>query len=579
MPPPRRWTAEELDAYFGRRSAETATSVRLKLTAVREPAPAAPPATTDAVLRLQGLVANVLTPLEALAQGTPAVRPRPAYHLLNAYLRYILPPGQDCPHAAAWLQRQQARTRAYLAGQPDSEEDPSREEFANAFYEAGIFAERRIEAAAAELNTGFQALHDFFQTDSPKHRHLTSSLKKSYHENPAGGRYVVADRDSYAEAHATYHDPERQVSVLRLYDNNSEVPSFQRIMRSPTLNASAARFLVPFVFNREQYELMSRARGQVKLFLYEQLEEGKLTHVRQAAERRDEARLLGAGRRRLCGHDFEALVAQGQPAAKPGSQPSAAAAPPFAFDSEARQHDFFAQLYAFDEADYGRETQDRVVETRPHVVRFATGESTLLDGSKNVLRQEPGGYVRRPVAELAGGDAIVFYENEDRERNYQILLQQDRTGVMARIEYYSQLWRATLDELDRHVGFENVLYNKLRQHGFPVRMLSLRQYLAGIVRFPMHEATLRAIQQLARAEALPGCGLCDEAEFRALLRFRARFQSLAHGLGRGLSDELLRYHVTGRYGPLLTVLAQEPGMVEALSRSIKQRTVLSVRPA
>jgi hypothetical protein len=289
-----RWSTEELDYYFGRhRPAEAPDKVRLKLTAVRttEPASVAP---TNGVARLQVAVAGVLTHLNALAAGNPAVKPRPAYHFLNAYLRHSLPPGRECARAAAWLQRQHQRIGAYLAGE-EAENEQLGEQFADAFYEAGIFSGSRIRQAASGLQASFQAVHDLLQEESPKHRHLTSSLKKSYHDNPAGGRYVLADRDTYEDVLATYHDDERQVSVLRLHDNTGGKPSFQQIARSIDFNAAQAQFLVPFVFNREQYELMSRAQGQVKLFLYEQLEEGKYDNVRQATERRDEARLLEVG--------------------------------------------------------------------------------------------------------------------------------------------------------------------------------------------------------------------------------------------------------------------------------------------
>lgn len=567
---PWRWTSEELNYFFDRTQASGAGRVRLKLTAERPLQPFAEAAapSIDAVARLRQLVIGVQAPLHALAESMPPVHPRPVYHLLNAYLRYILPPGRECHRAAEWLRRQQERVKAYLGGPEAEDDDTGQEQFASAFHEAGIFAPSRIGQAATELQAAFQALHDFFQTESPKHRHLTSSLKKSWRDNPTGGRYVLADRDSYAEARATYHDPERRVSVLRLYDNTGAVPSSQRIMRDATLNAEDARFLVPFLFNREQYDTMCRARGQVKLFLYEELEEGKFDNVQRATERRDEARLLAGGRAQLCGLSYPQLVAQAAPVSE-----AAAATSPFGPE---RQYDFFARLYALDEISYGREVQDRVVESRPCLVRFAGGETAVLESSKNVLREEPGGYVRRPVSELVAGDAILFYENEDRDLNYKILLAQDKSGVMQRIEHYSKLWRRTLRRLERGCANENLLFHKLKRHGFPVAILSLRQYLNGTIRFPQHEATLRAIQQLAREEALSDCDLLRDEELRALLVHRARYQSLAHSLGRGLSDELLRYHVTRQRGSLLSAL--DAPIVEALSRSIKQHRVQSVQP-
>ena len=580
-----RWSAEELDHFFGRhRSAEEPEKVRLKLTAVRLVTPAdAPPAAVplDSVAQLQGLVTEIVTLLNALADGTggsPAVKPRPVYYFLNAYLRHVLAPGQECPWAAAWLRSQHERIRAYLLGQ-ENEDEALGEQFADAFYEAGIFSSRRIEKAATELEAAFAKLNDFFQTDSPKHRHLTSSLKKSYHDNPAGGRYVLADRDTYEAVRATYHDPEKQVSVLRLHDNEGKIPSFQRIMSSAELNSPQAHFLVPFIFNREQYDTMSRARGQVKLFLFEQVEDGKFDNVRRAAERRDEARLLESSRQRFCDRGYEELVAASRlkaaakvisPAADDKASPDGK--PAF---GEINPADFFAQLYALDETGYARETQDRVVESRPYSVRFTTGEQDVLEGSKSVLREEDGGYVWRRISELAPADAVLFYENEDRNLNYQILLAQDKTGVMKKIEHYSHLWRQTLDQLDRHFGFETVLFKKLRGYGFPVASLSLHQYLQGTIRFPMHEASLRAIQALARAEGLADCALCEEGEFRALLAHRAKYQTLSKLLGRGLSDELLRYHVTKQRGPLLTAL--DDAVVIVLSRSIKSRTIAAVQ--
>jgi hypothetical protein len=581
-----RWSAEELDYFFGRqRSAEEPEKVRLKLTAVRFVALADAPPTEvplDPVAQFQGIVAELVRLLNALADGTdgsPAVRPRPVYYFLNAYLRHVLPPGQECPRAAAWLRSQHERIRAYLLGQ-EAEDEALGEQFADAFYEAGIFSNRLIGKAATELEAAFAKLNDFFQTDSPKHRHLTSSLKKSYHDNPAGGRYVLADRDTYEAVRATYHDPEKMVSVLRLHDNEGKIPSFQRIMRSAELNSTQAHFLVPFIFNREQYDTMSRARGQVKLFLYEQIEDGKFDNVRRAAERRDEARLLESGRRRFCEQSYEDLVASARSAAtaKAANQAAEVAATTGkAAFGKGSQADFFAQLYAVDETGYARETQDRVIESRPYNVRFATGEQDVLEGSKNVLRQEDGGYIWRRISELAPGDAILFYENEDRNLNYRILLAQDKTGTMARIEHYSSLWKRTLRQLEKLKINEHILFRKLKQHGFPVAILSLHQYLQGSIRFPMHEASLRAIQALAREEGLADCALCEEGEFRALLAHRAKHQTLSKLLGRGLSDELLRYHVTEQRGPLLAAL--DDSVVTVLSRSIKSRVVATVQPS
>jgi len=580
-----RWSAEELDYFFNRhRSAEEPEKVRLKLTAVRffAPADASPTeAPFDSVAQLQGIVTEIVTLLNALADGadgSPAVNPRPVYYFLNAYLRHVMAPGQECTRAAAWLQSQHERTRAYLLGQ-ENEDEALGEQFADAFYEAGFFSNRRIEKAATELESAFAKLNDFFHTDSPKHRHLTSSLKKSYHDNPAGGRYVLADRDTYEAVRATYHDPEKLVSVLRLHDNEGKIPSFQRIMRSAELNSTQAHFLVPFIFNREQYDTMSWARGQVKLFLYEQIEDGKFDNVRRAAERRDEVRLLESSRRRFCDQSYEDLVALTH--SKATTKAAGPAADTATLTGKAAfgkisQDDFFTQLYALDETGYARETQDRVIESRPYSIRFTTGEQDMMEGSKSVLRQEDGGYVWRRISELMPGDAVLFYENEDRNLNYQILLARDETKVMARIEHYSSLWKRTLRQLERLKINEHVLFRDLKQHGFPVAILSLHQYLQGTIRFPMHEASLRAIQALARAEGLADCALCEEDEFRALLAHRAKYQTLSKLLGRGLSDELLRHHVTEQRGPLLAAL--DDSVVTVLSRSIKSRTIAAVQP-
>jgi hypothetical protein len=568
-----RWSAEELDYFCGRhRSAEEPEKVRLKRTAVKlytPPGAPVPEVPLDAVAHLQDIVGKIITLLNALADGSPAVKPRPLYYFLNAYLRHILPPGRECARAAAWLRRQHERTRAYLLGQ-EQEGDTLGEQFADAFYEAGIFSPKRIEQAAIELEVAFAKLNEFFQVHSPKHRHLTSSLKKSFHDNPAGGRYVLADRDNYADVLATYHDSERRVSVLRLHKNENNTLSFQHIIRSGELNSEQAHFLVPFLFNRDQYDTMSRAKGQVKLFLYEQVEDGKFENVRRAAERRDEARLLESTRRRFCDQGYDDLVAASRATAGPSSSiPN----DPFGPISQA---DFFAQLYALDEVGYARETQDRVLESRPYSVRFTNGEQDVLEGSKSVLRQEDGGHVWRRISELKPADAILFYENEDRNLNYRILLAQDKTGVMARIEHYSGVWQDTLHQLSRYYGPDSVLFSKLQHQGFPVAMTSLQQYLNGTIRFPMHEASLRAMQAVAREAGLAGCALCQEEEFLALLAHRAKYQTLCKLLGRGLSDELLRYHVTQQCGPLLAAL--DDAVVTVLSRSIKSRTIAFVQP-
>ncbi|WP_156126500.1 hypothetical protein [Hymenobacter sp. DG25B] len=530
----------------------------VQLTAVPLPAPPAPD--------LAALVAAVQRVLDALGQVTEAaplpVRLPLVWHLLHRCLRNPLPPAGTNSHARAYLAELSRKVAECL----DSEE------LEDAFDDANRW--RDLKPARAALQAAFADLLAYFQQHSPKYDTLRELATEALDE----GRSVVlvADRETLTATQAVWRGV-RGVEVLPLLNGPDNVR--QRLRKS--LFAANTVLLVPFLFNRDQLAELQTAPCPVQLVLLAGVEDGLYARTLASLRQQEQAQLRAGGRATVLGLSYEQLVPDTGAIGKGGTSPGGSNEK----DSTAPgQLDYFDELYAVGEARYTSERQRGRASGQLFALAFADGYRTELDGHTRVLRREPGetaagttDLVPCQVDELQDGDRVIFYENDQPKLIAQILRQHDRNGLVRRIDQASAVWQEALQQLAAHYPSTSALYAALQvRGGLDVGPQTLRSYLDGKRRFPGDPTTLPALQKLARHVDLMDCHLLQPGEAEEVRHCRSKFHQLSIALGKGLSDEVLRYRLTGAKGSLLSKL--EPDTLELVLLSAVERTVYRISP-
>lgn len=517
---------------------------------------AALPAPATGAADLPTLVAAIREVLLRLSQPTaPGVLPvrlPMIWNLLHRCLRYALPPGVASASSRDYLAELRQKVTDCLAS----------EELDDAFFEARRRWPER-EAAATELQAAFEQLLDYYHQHSPKYATLCHLLAEAREE----GRPVLlaSDRESLAATQAAWRgEPDVQVLPLLGTTDNVRRRLQERKLATDTL------LLVPFLFNRDQLALLQTAPGPVHLVLLPEVEDGLYSRTLASQHQQEQQQLRASGRAAVLGKTYEQLTHAGT---STSSVPT-----PLRPTTDAAQLDYFAELYAVGDTRYASERQRSRASGQLYLLSFTDGSRAELDGNTRVLRQEPAAtgspeWVPTQTDQLQNGQQILFYENDQRQLIEQILRQHDRNGLVKRIDQASRVWQQALQQLAREYPTTARLYAALRvRGGLDVGQQTLQAYLDGRRRFPGDPSTLPALHRLAEHLDLLHCPLLAPGMMEEVKHCRTRFQQLTIALGKGLSEEVLRYRLTGTAGRLLSSLdadTRELVLLSAVERIVR----------
>lgn len=541
----------------------------VRLTVVSVP-PLPPPAAS-----LAARVAAVREVLAKLSQpvgpATLPVRLPMMWHLLHRCLRYALPPGVASRTSRAYLAELSQQLTASLES----------DELGDAFDDANRW--RDLKPASAALKTAFAHLLTYFQDYSPKYDTLQSLAAEARDD----GRpvIVVADRESLTAAQTIWRT-QLGVEVLPLLGGPDNL---RQRLRKGQLPADAW-LLVPFLFNRDQLAELQTAPSPVRLVLLAEVEDGLYARTQESLRQQAQAQLRAGGRAALLGQTYEQLVSEATVALAaprvvapgPATGSEVTSGPAILAPAATTQLDYFEELYAVGEARYASERQRGRASGQLYALAFADGYCTELDGHTRVLRREsPDAGADAPAApelaprqvdELQAGDQVIFYENDQPRLIDHILRQHDRYGLVQRIDVASAVWQQALRQLANCYASMTSLYDALQRHGgLDVGLQTLRNYLDGRRRFPGDPTTLPALHQLAERHELLQCRLLAPGAADEVRHCRTKFQQLSIALGKGLSEEVLRFRLTGAKGSLLSKL--DPDTLELVLLSAVERTL------
>ncbi len=513
--------------------------------------------------------------LEDIFQQHNRVRLDKVYFILNEYLRYTLPPGAQSEVAHAFLQHLATSTADFLES----------EEFKELFYERGVYSQQDIKTASARIKPLFEDLNAFFHSYSPKYAQISNSLKNyEDYEQYAGGRHIIIHNSLLHQARQipTLHNIDFLVGVAPLFSRN-EMKGFDHFVESD-LNVVSSQFIFPFILNRAQYETMLEANGDIKLYLYEDIEDFKFQKIREAYERKFMQKIEHTGRASLTACRYTAP----EPDVTETVVPQKSAEHETTLINIAQrfynlnEHDqnFFASLFEVDDIEYDKEKRDYVpLDQTEYNITFTDTETLSLTGFRRVIlveqQREQESLVQIPANQVKPGDTIIVYKNQQKDILYDILLEQDKSGVMREIEQASNLWVSTLKEILRRKGDDLTLVEELLQEqGVHLNYQTLTNYLSKSTKFPKEARTLEAVRQVALDCHLSGSYFTTNAQLQNALTRKAQYHSLTITLGRGVSDEVTHYYFTAQRGKILESL--DPEIVEVLRQNIKRGTVKSI---
>jgi hypothetical protein len=552
------WTKEEYNAWSNKK---IIGNVRLKITDEQvwnnE---------SNGVSQLKEIVNQLIDSINQLKIKYSGISISKIYYFINEYMRYLLPANH------AYLYDIQEKITEYL----------NEEGFIDAFYDKAIFDQQEINNWKSNFEEKFNKLHNFFVKHSPKYNHITSGLKnKTDFEQFTGGRYTITKRELIEKANGCndLHDNERKISAIPLYD--SQKNSFDKIVDSD-LNAESAQFIFPFIFNRSQYESMLEANGDVKLYLYKDIEDFKFVKVMEANEERFSKKIYHSDRSKFinCKYIIPEIVVQEEKIQDvTGKNGQDIIFREYQTLSDSKK-DFFKGLYEIDNVDYLKETREyNPNDTTEYEVKFADDEILTLSGSRRVILIDENRHVTVPVAGLVtgleAGLEIIVYRNLHKDLLYEILKKHDASGLIKEIERASNLWFSTIREIDRRNNNDVcIIMDLLNRKNIYVTEQTLYGYLKHDRKFPKETEMLEAIRNIAVEQNLSDNYLKNSQQLENIIRRKKQYHSLTITLGRDISAEVTKYYFTGRKGVLLERLDDE--VVDVLKLNIKRGEIKSV---
>ncbi len=519
---------------------------------------------------LQKLVIKILNLVSDIRKKHNGIFLNNVYYFVNEYLRFMLPAGKENEISKTYLQEIHNKTTEYLES----------DDFKDAFYQKAVFNQDTIIQYSQQLLDIFKNINSFFYQKSPKYIHIRSSLKnmEDFHDFN-GGRHIIATRDTLEKNKKIQElqNKELNISSIRLFDKNKDNINFNQIVDTD-LNASGAQFIFPFIFNRAQYELMLEANGDTKLYLYDKLEDYKYANVLKAHEQRFLNKIQHEDRHLFFECEYEiseetTTISDLQPKETQTYNEKVIAEYNKLTDSE---KDFFGHLYDVDNFNYSQSEEYHPHDTSEYEVLFEEDiNNYIIRGNRRVILIDSEKHLEIPLSYIQAEQEIIIYRNQSKELIYQILLNQDKSGLMQDIESASNLWFNTLRKIKEKIRHQTVsLQDLFLQQDITINTQTLINYLEHNSKFPKEEKVLEAIRQIAIVQDLDDEFLKTEEQLYNILKWRSKYHSLTITLGRGISDEILHHYLTGNKGELLNKI--DPDIVEVLKHNVKQGIVKSI---
>lgn len=174
-------------------------------------------------------------------------------------------------------------------------------------------------------------------------------------------------------------------------------------------------------------------------------------------------------------------------------------------------------------------------------------ETLVYDGSKTVLINKNGRWIKSKTYNLLPGDIVRIYSNLSKERLFDIASQEDSNSRFQEIEEMSKLWKKALLRYfsnrvthDLHYDRERLL-SSLKAKGSKItNTVTIAKWLneTDKERFPHSNDELKAIKQLVDNDEFNN-------KYSALLRIKGFYRGLMISLGRDLSDDVIDFIVSG----------------------------------
>ncbi|OBX21585.1 hypothetical protein LX77_02887 [Gelidibacter algens] len=173
-------------------------------------------------------------------------------------------------------------------------------------------------------------------------------------------------------------------------------------------------------------------------------------------------------------------------------------------------------------------------------------DSLVYDGSKTILINKDGRWVKSKTYNVLPGDIVRIYSNLSKERLFDIASQEDKNNRFGEVEIMSRLWKKTLLRYyseragkDRYYDRDRLL-SSLKAHGSKItNSITISKWLneSDKEKFPHSNNELKAIKQLVDDEELNNA-------YATLLRAKGFYRGLMISLGRDLSDDVMDYIIS-----------------------------------
>lgn len=177
---------------------------------------------------------------------------------------------------------------------------------------------------------------------------------------------------------------------------------------------------------------------------------------------------------------------------------------------------------------------------------MGTTESLVYDGSKTVLMQKNGKWIKSKTYNLLPGDTIRIYNNLSKERLFDIASKEDSLGRFHEVEQMSKLWKQCLLRYFLKMFEKDMLYDQesllrsLQSKGSKItNVATISKWLNkdDKERFPHSDNELKVMKMLFDDEIL-------NKSYAELLRVKRFYRGLMISLGRDLSDDVMDYIIS-----------------------------------
>ncbi|MCK0125750.1 hypothetical protein MWU76_15270 [Gelidibacter sp. F2691] len=170
----------------------------------------------------------------------------------------------------------------------------------------------------------------------------------------------------------------------------------------------------------------------------------------------------------------------------------------------------------------------------------------IYDGSKTVLINKNGRWVKSKTYNLLPGDTVRIYSNLSKDRLFDIASNEDSNNRFQEVETMSKLWKRALAKYFSQRVAEDKYYDKerllssLRAHGSKItHSFTISKWLNDNdkEKFPHSNNELKVIKQLVDDEDLNN-------NYANLLRVKGFYRGLMISLGRDLSDDVMDFIIS-----------------------------------